>query len=102
MKKMSTAAPHSTRTIPPVMLVGAQDFVEPDDVEATETAAPPVIPVPDDPDQGRRPDGIDREQLVREAAYYRYEARGGVDGHALEDWLKAEAEVDQLFGCGDA
>jgi hypothetical protein len=28
-------------------------------------------------------------------AYSLYEARGCVDGHALEDWLKAEAPVGQ-------
>jgi hypothetical protein len=28
-------------------------------------------------------------------AYSLYEARGCVDGHALEDWLEAEAQVGQ-------
>jgi hypothetical protein len=84
------------RSMPPVTLVGAQDFVEPEDVEAASGRA---APVPDDPDRVR-PDSIDREQLVREAAYYRYVSRGRVDGHALEDWLNAQADVDHLFGCG--
>lgn len=35
-----------------------------------------------------------REELVREAAYHRAEARGFAAGHELEDWLVAEAEVN--------
>lgn len=40
-------------------------------------------------------DGFDdsREARVHLAAYALYEARGCVDGHALEDWLAAEAAV---------
>ncbi|MDP2249977.1 MAG: DUF2934 domain-containing protein [Hydrogenophaga sp.] len=30
---------------------------------------------------------------IHEVAYALYEARGCVDGHALEDWLAAEAAV---------
>jgi hypothetical protein len=36
--------------------------------------------------------GDPRDQAVREAAYAFYEARGCVDGFALDDWLKAEAQ----------
>ena len=36
---------------------------------------------------------VDREELIRLTAYALYEARGHVDGHELEDWLKAEAQV---------
>lgn len=43
-------------------------------------------------------DGADREQRVRETAYHYYEARGCVDGHEVEDWLRAEAEVQGAFG----
>ena len=35
------------------------------------------------------------EHEVRLRAYERYQRRGKVDGHALEDWLQAEAEVLQ-------
>ena len=34
-----------------------------------------------------------REELVAKRAYERYAARGYVDGHDVEDWLAAEAEV---------
>lgn len=34
-----------------------------------------------------------REQFISEQAYALYEARGRVDGHALEDWLEAEARL---------
>lgn len=30
---------------------------------------------------------------IRNRAYYRYLERGRADGHALDDWLVAEAEV---------
>ena len=33
------------------------------------------------------------EQIVRRRAYELYEKRGRDDGHAEEDWLRAEAEV---------
>jgi hypothetical protein len=41
------------------------------------------------------PPAIDRprEQMVRERAYAFYLARGCSDGHDVEDWLRAEAEV---------
>lgn len=35
-----------------------------------------------------------REQQIADAAYFRAQARGFVPGHALEDWLEAEREVD--------
>jgi hypothetical protein len=35
------------------------------------------------------------EHEVRLLAYERYQRRGKVDGHALEDWLRAEADVLQ-------
>ena len=34
-----------------------------------------------------------REDLVREAAYRRYESRGSAEGSPDQDWLDAEAEV---------
>jgi hypothetical protein len=33
------------------------------------------------------------EEAIRERAYELYERRGRVDGHAVEDWLTAEAEL---------
>jgi hypothetical protein len=39
-----------------------------------------------------QPEG-DMEVQIREAAYYRYLARGAEVGHALEDWLQAESEL---------
>ncbi len=35
------------------------------------------------------------EQKIRCRAYELYEERGKVDGHALEDWLRAEAAINQ-------
>jgi len=33
------------------------------------------------------------EELIRVRAYRFYEERGCEDGHDLEDWLQAEAEI---------
>jgi hypothetical protein len=36
----------------------------------------------------------ERHRLISEAAYYRAEQRGFIEGFELEDWLAAEAEID--------
>lgn len=33
------------------------------------------------------------ERLIRRRAYELYEKRGRQDGHAVEDWLRAQAEI---------
>jgi hypothetical protein len=33
------------------------------------------------------------EELIRQRAYSYYEERGREDGHDLEDWFRAEAEI---------
>ncbi len=33
------------------------------------------------------------EELIQQRAYYFYEKRGCEDGHDLDDWLQAEAEI---------
>jgi hypothetical protein len=33
------------------------------------------------------------EQEIRKRAYELFEARGGVEGHDVEDWLRAEEEI---------
>jgi len=38
-----------------------------------------------------------REQMVREAAYYRAERRGFAGGGSAEDWAVAEKEIDALL-----
>lgn len=35
----------------------------------------------------------DLEDRIRNRAYYLYEKRGYVHGHALDDWLEAKAEL---------
>ena len=35
----------------------------------------------------------DLENRIRNRAYHLYEKRGYVDGHALDDWLEAKAEL---------
>jgi hypothetical protein len=43
----------------------------------------------------------ERVRMIAEAAYFRAESRGFTDGHALEDWLAAEADVNALLSRGD-
>ena len=38
-----------------------------------------------------------RDRTIREVAYSFYEARGRCDGHELDDWFQAEAEVDRTL-----
>lgn len=38
-----------------------------------------------------------RHQMIAEAAYFRAEERGFAVGSEVEDWLAAEAEIDQLL-----
>jgi hypothetical protein len=38
-----------------------------------------------------------RRRLISEAAYHRYAERGYADGHDLDDWLQAEAAVDDAL-----
>jgi hypothetical protein len=38
-----------------------------------------------------------RHRMISEAAYYLYTQRGYDEGYALDDWLQAEAEVEQLI-----
>lgn len=37
----------------------------------------------------------DREATIREQAYFLYELEGCLDGHAMDHWLKAEAQITQ-------
>ena len=39
--------------------------------------------------------GDGRDEIVRQTAYFFYEARGRMHGHELEDWLRAESEVER-------
>jgi hypothetical protein len=43
---------------------------------------------------GRTAVEADREEQIRQRAYELYEARGRGDGHDMEDWLEAEAEIN--------
>ena len=39
----------------------------------------------------------ERHDMIATAAYYRAECRGFAEGCDQEDWLAAEAEIDQLL-----
>jgi len=42
-----------------------------------------------------------RQAMIAEAAYFRAQRRGFQAGHALEDWLAAEAEVNSVVAGGE-
>lgn len=39
-------------------------------------------------------DGLPREERVRQLAYAFFELRGGSDGQAMDDWLRAEQAIE--------
>ena len=43
-----------------------------------------------------------REAVIRLHAYRLWERRGGREGHAMDDWLQAEAEFAHLGGHAEA
>ena len=56
-----------------------------------------VIPsVPIKADLQKTDDGGELEDQIRARAYQLYEQRGRDDGHNLDDWLQAEAELAQV------
>jgi hypothetical protein len=58
---------------------------------ARKAAGKPAAPA-------RAPSPVEREEMVRTAAYFRAERRGFEPGYEWEDWLAAEAEVSTLAG----
>jgi len=47
---------------------------------------------------GRTAAEDDREEQIRTRAYELYEARNRGEGHDVEDWLEAEAEITSRTG----
>jgi len=45
---------------------------------------------------------VDRDEMVRVAAYFRALRRGFAPGYEVADWLDAQAEVDQIMGTAAA
>jgi hypothetical protein len=43
-----------------------------------------------------------RDEMIRQAAYFRSQQRTPCPGKDLEDWLAAEREIDELRACGGA
>lgn len=68
------------------------------------TRTPKTMAMPQEPEASEQASAspsaapFDREQAIREAAYACFEARGCEPGHELDDWLRAEALVQQANG----
>ena len=57
----------------------------------------PVVPsVPIKTDLPKTDGGGELQDQIRARAYQLYEQRGRDDGHNLDDWLQAEAELSQV------
>ena len=55
-----------------------------------------VVPsLPINGDRQKKESGGESQDQVRARAYQLYEQRGRDDGHSLDDWLQAEAELSQ-------
>ena len=68
---------------------------------AVRRAAVPMAPTtPKVPAGSAAP--VDRDEMVRVAAYFRALRRGFAPGYEVADWLEAQAEVDQLIGTAAA
>jgi hypothetical protein len=64
-------------------------------------AATPKAPVaPKVPAASAAP--VDRDEMIRVAAYFRAVRRGFAPGYEVADWLEAQAEVDELIGTAAA
>ncbi len=59
---------------------------------ATKTASKAKAPNGNQAAEYPQPNGV-LEEMIRVRAYQLYAERGFKDGHAQEDWLRAEAEV---------
>lgn len=62
--------------------------------KAAPASEAPALDSPAEPSAA----AFDREQAIREMAYACFEARGCEPGHELDDWLQAEAQVQQARG----
>jgi hypothetical protein len=47
-----------------------------------------------------KPSPEERQRMIAEAAYFRAERRGFAAGGELDDWLRAEAEIDRMIEQG--
>jgi DUF2934 family protein len=83
--KAQTTAPRTRRAASKTPAVDAS-------AAAVEQVAPAVAQM----------SAVEREEMIRLTAYSLYEARGSVGDHALEDWLQAEALIDQRLRLGEA
>lgn len=69
---------------------------------AAKKVAPAKVATAQRPPKASPSVPVDRESLVRMAAYLRAERRGFAPGYELEDWLAAEAEVSAPQGAKPA
>ena len=71
---------------------------------AAPAGTPPPEPVGSTQQAAAMADGDcndERALQIREAAYFRYLARGAAVGREMEDWLQAEAELLAAQEAGD-
>nr|VFJ55387.1 MAG: phasin family protein [Candidatus Kentron sp. DK] len=62
-------------------------------VSAEETVVPKAVEKP----EKKTISPMDRWKMVAEAAYYRAQKRGFIGGNPMDDWTKAEREIDAKY-----
>lgn len=45
----------------------------------------------------KQSDNVERKLMIAEAAYYRAEQRGFTPDQQIEDWLKAEKQIEEVL-----
>lgn len=78
---------------PALSISGSTGSAAKDFAEAGKSSTPPAEPkTTDDASDAHAKEN--RDELIRQAAYRRYQERGDRDGNDLDDWLAAEKDVD--------
>lgn len=87
-----TKRPLKAGNVQPAKIANVQPANAPNDPasgSATTSIAPGVV------EPGEDVELVEREQMIRQAAYHRYLQRNGAPGNPDDDWRAAEAEIDR-------
>lgn len=85
-----TSAAATGKSAAPGKAPAVRRAVEPRAPATTKASAAPKVPA-----ASAAP--LDRDEMVRVAAYFRALRRGFAPGYEVADWLEAQAEVDEIM-----
>jgi len=102
MEDSGSKAGRTRRPAAKTPAVAAGKSAAPGKTPAVRQAAVPKAPKPTAPAATKVPAAsaapVDRDEMVRVAAYFRALRRGFAPGYEVADWLEAQAEVDEIIG----